>query len=330
MWFDTHCHLTDEQFADDFDDVLSRAAGAGVDDIIVVGDRLESSRQAIASAGVRETPDGPVRLYATAGVHPHNAGEWSEAASQELRELCRGVPDRAANDPGTGEVPTLDPESRSTDRGCLTAHKSAGSAPGQGPGHSEEAVPPPGLAAIGEVGLDFYYDNAPRERQIEAFLAQTEIAREFGLPLVIHCRKAYGLLVDLIRQHDLARIGGVVHCFGGTPDEALSLADMGFFLGIGGALTFKKGDRIREVARSASVKSLVLETDAPYLAPVPRRGKRNEPAFHVYTGQRLAEELGVEESALTPRIRSNALRLFRLGESVPLRRASPAGGRLPR
>lgn len=324
MWFDTHCHLTDEEFADDLDDVLSRAVGAGVDDIIVVGDRLESSRQAIALAGVRETPDGPVRLCATAGVHPHHAEEWSESVSRDLRALCRGALGCAEGDPGTDEAPTPDPESRSPDRGGLTAHKSAESAPGQGPGRCEEAIPPPGLAAIGEVGLDFYYDNAPRERQIEAFLAQAELAREFGLPLVIHCRKAYGPLIDLVRQYDLAGIGGVVHCFGGTRDEALCLAGMGFFLGIGGALTFKKSDRVREVVRSAPVESLVLETDAPYLAPVPRRGKRNEPAFLAHTGRRLAEELGLGEDSLARQTRCNALRLFRLGESVRTREM--AGG----
>lgn len=256
-WTDSHCHLTDKQFAEDVEGVVERAREAGIGRIVVVGDRLESSREAVDLAGRFEG------LYATAGVHPHHAGEWSESAARDLRELCSG-----------GRV-----------------------------------------VALGEIGLDFYYDFAPRETQVEAFLAQAEIGRELGLPLVMHCREAYGEFLDLVRRRDLASVGGVVHCFSGSPGEARELAEMGFFIGVGGALTFKKNEEGREAVRGVPAESLVLETDAPYLAPIPKRGKRNEPAWMVHTAKRLAQELEMEEEALARVLRDNTSRLFRIHES---------------
>lgn len=253
-WTDSHCHLTDDRFADDVEEVVGRAWDAGVERIVVVGDRLESSREALAMA---ERFHG---LYATAGVHPHHAGEWSDAAARELREICLEEP----------------------------------------------------VVALGEIGLDYYYDFSPREAQVEAFLEQAELGRELGLPLVMHCREAYGEFLELVRRHDLASVGGVVHCFSGTPAEALELAEMGFFLGVGGVLTFKGNDLGREAVRGVPLESLVLETDAPYLAPAPKRGKRNEPAWMVRTAERLAELVGMEPRDLARILDENTSRLFRI------------------
>jgi TatD DNase family protein len=259
---DSHCHLTAPQFAEDLDAVLQRAADAGVEGILVIADTVDSSREALRLA--RSTPRP--RLYATVGVHPHNAKEWDGPAAEELKRLCK---------------------------------EAKGSRPGE-------------IVAVGEVGLDFHYDFSPREKQIEALVDQVEIAREAGLPLVMHCRSAYDVFMDLIRRHDVASIGGVVHCFSGTLEQAMELVEMGFAIGIAGALTFKKSDPLREIARSISPSAILLETDAPYLAPAPHRGKRNEPAWVMLTAARLAQEWGRPLGETIDQLRSNTIRVFGL------------------
>ena len=164
------------------------------------------------------------------------------------------------------------------------------------------------MVALGEIGLDFHYDFSPQDAQGAAFLAQAA-AR---LHIIIHCRAAYGELIDLAKNHGLAEHGGIVHCFSGSVREARELAGLGFLLGIAGPLTFKKNTEAREVVRAVGIGSLVVETDAPYLAPEPLRGRRNEPAFVVHTGARLALELDMapEDCALqTSRNLAQCLRL---------------------
>ena len=143
--------------------------------------------------------------------------------------------------------------------------------------------------AIGEVGLDFYWDDTYRTQQLDAFEQQVCWARDLGLPLVIHTRSAHRELVEVMERHRQERLTGIFHCFGGTREEAVELLSFdGFVLGIGGVLTYKKS-ALPEVLRSVPLERIVLETDAPYLAPVPHRGKRNESAYVVHTLQRLAE-----------------------------------------
>ncbi|MBQ8050704.1 MAG: TatD family hydrolase [Bacteroidaceae bacterium] len=143
--------------------------------------------------------------------------------------------------------------------------------------------------AIGEVGLDFYWDETYRTQQLDAFEQQVCWARDLGLPLVIHTRSAHRELVEVMERHRQERLTGIFHCFGGTREEAVELLSFdGFVLGIGGVLTYKKS-ALPEVLRSVPLERIVLETDAPYLAPVPHRGKRNESAYVVHTLQRLAE-----------------------------------------
>ena len=143
--------------------------------------------------------------------------------------------------------------------------------------------------AIGEVGLDFYWDETYRDQQLDAFEQQIMWAKQYRLPLVIHSRKSHRELVDMMEQHRGYSLRGIFHCFGGTLEEANELLSFpGFVLGIGGVLTYKKST-LPEVLREVPLERIVVETDAPYLSPVPFRGKRNESAYVAYTLRRLAE-----------------------------------------
>jgi TatD DNase family protein len=265
-WIDSHCHLTDQRFDEDRDAVLDRARQAGVVRTVVVADSLTSSREALDLARSHEG------LYATAGLHPHHAAEWTDAHARELCDLLRD--------------------------GAVSSDRS-------------------GFVAVGEAGLDFYYDFAPRDAQVLALQGQIEVAREVGLPLVLHCRDAHDLFLDLLREQEVGAVGGVVHCFSGTPEQARRIVDLGLSLGVGGTLTFKTNDQGREAARVVPLDALVLETDAPYLAPVPKRGARNEPAWVPYVAARLAVERGISEENLSQALWTNTIRLFRLPEVVP-------------
>lgn len=171
-------------------------------------------------------------------------------------------------------------------------------------------VPDHPYIAIGEVGLDFYWDETYKKEQLEVFRVQAEWAAEFGLPLMIHSRKAQKELIEVLSAVK-GELTGVFHCFGGSLDEAEELLDTfpGFCLGIGGVLTYKKSP-LPEVVRHVSLERLVLETDCPYLAPVPKRGKRNESAYVAFTAQRLAEECGLTLRQVEEQTEKNVMRLF--------------------
>jgi TatD DNase family protein len=157
----------------------------------------------------------------------------------------------------------------------------------------------PKVIAIGEIGLDYHYDFSPRERQRDVFVEQLGIARHAGKPIVIHTREAWDDTISLLREHWNG--GGIMHCFSGGPAEARQALDLGFYLSFGGIVTFPKATEIQEAARIAPADRILIETDAPYLAPVPRRGKRNEPAYIVETARKLAELRGesLEDVAAT-------------------------------
>lgn len=176
----------------------------------------------------------------------------------------------------------------------------------------QELQAPHPYIAIGEVGLDFYWDETWREQQLDAFERQVCWARDLHLPLVIHCRKAHRELVDIMERHRDERLTGVFHCFGGSADEASELLSFpGFVLGIGGVLTYKKST-LPEALRDVPLERVVIETDAPYLAPVPHRGKRNESAFSLHTLQRLATLYDRTPEEVDNMTSETAKRIFRL------------------
>lgn len=170
--------------------------------------------------------------------------------------------------------------------------------------HAQDA----NVLGIGECGLDYYYENSPRDLQVECFRAQLELAEELNLPLSIHTRDAEKETIEMLANH---KVRGVIHCFSGTQwlaDEALKL---GFYVSFSGIVTFKKADQIRKVAASVPLDRLLLETDAPFLAPVPKRGKRNEPAFMVHTAETVAALKGVSVETLAQQTRQNFFNLFK-------------------
>lgn len=169
----------------------------------------------------------------------------------------------------------------------------------------------PGVVAIGETGLDYYYGHSPRESQQNVLRAQLRLAREAGLPVVFHQRDAFDDFTAILREEWRAEMRGVVHCFTGNELQARALVgEFGLLLGIGGVLTFPNAADLRDAVRAVGARSLVLETDCPYLAPVPMRGKRNEPAFVTHTAAKLSDVLALPIDDLVATTDANARRLF--------------------
>jgi TatD DNase family protein len=172
------------------------------------------------------------------------------------------------------------------------------------------------VLAVGEIGLDYHYDFSPRDVQRSFFVRQLELAAAARKPIVIHTREAWEDTLTVIREHGLP-FGGVMHCFTGGPKEAEQALELGFHLAFGGILTFPKADAVREAAALTPENRLLLETDSPYLAPVPYRGKRNEPAFMVETARRLAEVRGATPETIATVTTNNFDRLLIAGANLP-------------
>lgn len=231
---DSHCHLDDAAFDADREETVERALAAGVSVMLAIG---TGKGPPDLEAAIRLAERYPF-LYATVGVHPHDAAKATEETFARLKELA---------------------------------------------GH-------PKVVAIGEIGLDYHYDFSPRDVQRAVFARQLEIAAECGKPIAIHTREAWADTMALLRPG--APVTGIMHCFTGDEGQAREALDLGFHLAFGGVLTFPKAEEVRQAARVTPEDRLLVETDCPYLAPVPHRGKRNEPAFLAEVVRRLATERG--------------------------------------
>jgi TatD DNase family protein len=249
---DSHCHLDDKQFDPDRDAVIARAREAGVERMMSIG---TGNGPPDLEAGLRLARQHDF-IYATVGVHPHDAAKATPETFAALEELA-------------AETKVL---------------------------------------AIGEIGLDYHYDFSPRDVQRDVFVAQLELAGRAGKPIVIHTREAWDDTLAVLRAHWSG--SGIVHCFSGGPEEARQALDLGFYLSFGGVITFPKAEALREAARMSPEDRLLVETDAPYLAPVPKRGKRNEPAFMVESARRLAEVRGVAPECIAEVTTGNFERLM--------------------
>jgi TatD DNase family protein len=168
----------------------------------------------------------------------------------------------------------------------------------------------PGVVAIGEIGLDFFRNLSPQKQQKETFRQMIHLAKEASLPIIIHDRDAHQEVLTILREENAREVGGVFHCFSGDWEMARQCLDLNFFLSITGAVTYKKGSILEEVVRFAPLKSLLLETDAPYLAPHPFRGKRNEPAYLLHTAEHVARIRGMDLAELSRAILENTSRAF--------------------
>ena len=169
----------------------------------------------------------------------------------------------------------------------------------------------PEVVGIGETGLDYFYEHSPRAAQKESFRSHIAAARETGLPLIVHSRDADADTVAILQEeHAKGPFPGVIHCFTAWPELARAALDIGFYISIAGIVTFKKAEELRAVVREVPLERLLVETDAPYLAPVPVRGKRNEPAFVAHTAAALAKLKDIPVAELTRATADNAFRLF--------------------
>lgn len=170
----------------------------------------------------------------------------------------------------------------------------------------------PKVIAWGEIGLDFYRLYSPAERQIEAFELQLDMAIKFNLPVIIHDREAHREVFNIIKKYEDKNLNGVIHCFSGDYDLAMEFINMGYYISIPGTVTYKKAQTVHEVTKKIPLEYMLIETDAPFLAPVPKRGKRNEPSFVAYTAQEISRLRGIKIEDFGRQTSENAKKLFNL------------------
>jgi TatD DNase family protein len=254
--------------------------------------------------------------------HAHIDGEAFDADRDEVVERARAAGVRAILNVGTG-----DPHGAEIERAVSVAEQYEGvyAAVGVHPHDArlfderaeqrvrELAANSGRVIAWGEIGLDYHYDNSPREVQREVFTRQLRLARALDLPVIIHSREADAETVEILRaEHGGAGRGGIMHCFGGGYEMAEGVLELGFMISFAGNVTFKNAGALRDVARRVPVERLLVETDCPFLTPVPFRGRRNEPARVVETARCLADLHGVEVSEFGRTTTGNFERFFNL------------------
>ncbi|SFA55362.1 TatD DNase family protein [Anoxybacillus pushchinoensis] len=174
----------------------------------------------------------------------------------------------------------------------------------------EQLAAHPKVVALGEMGLDYYWDQSPKEVQKEVFRKQIRLAKKVKLPIIIHNRDATADIVHILREEQAAEVGGVMHCFTGSVEVAHQCIDMNFYISFGGPVTFKNAKKPKEVAKEIPLDRLLIETDCPYLTPHPFRGKRNEPSYVKYVAEAIAELKGVSFDEVAQKTSDNAKRLF--------------------
>jgi TatD DNase family protein len=265
MFVDSHAHLEGHRYDADREQVIARSREAGIETIVAIGNG-----------------DGPVNfdcgillaekyefVYATIGIHPHEAKLADQAAFDRMEQLAKR----------------------------------------------------PKVIAWGEIGLDYYYDHSPRELQQQVFVKQMELARAVKLPIVIHCRPsdnsedAWDDCLRLISEQWVpSGLGGVMHCFTGNAEQAKRSLDMGFMISFAGNVTFPKAQQIRDAARMVPMDRMLIETDSPFLAPIPYRGKRNEPMFVKEVARQIGELRGFTAEEIGVQTTHNFQRFFSLHE----------------
>lgn len=179
----------------------------------------------------------------------------------------------------------------------------------------EELASHPKVIALGEMGLDYHWDKSPADIQKEVFRKQIRLAQKVNLPIVIHDREAHEDVVAVLQEEQAEKTGGIMHCFGGDAEMAAKCLDMNFYISFGGPVTFKNAKLPKEVAAGIPMDRILIETDCPFLAPHPYRGKRNEPSYVTLIADKIAELKGMEPEAFYARTTANARRLFRLEDN---------------
>jgi TatD DNase family protein len=277
MYVDSHCHLEGPRFAQDREQVLARAREAGVEAVVAIGNgngpdevacgiELAQTFDPAPPDGRPPSADGP-RIFATIGIHPHEARLAEERHYAQMESLARH----------------------------------------------------PRVIAWGEIGLDYHYDHSPREVQRQAFVRQLELASAARLPVVIHCRaseastNAWADCLEILREGWAGSgLGGILHCFTGEMRHAHAALDLGFMISFAGNVSYPKAIDIREAAAQLPLERILIETDSPYLAPIPYRGKRNEPAYVTETARHIGELRGVSEEEIGRATTENFYHFFRI------------------
>jgi TatD DNase family protein len=273
LLIDSHAHLGSPRYADDREEMLHRAAAAGVGTVlsIGIGEGPHEMHQALDLCREFNGRPGLPRLYASAGIYPHNTAEADEAALAKLDALL------------------AEPE----------------------------------VIACGEIGLDYYHEGAPHDVQHKGLILQLEIAAARKRPILIHCRPKDGMtdawddLFLILEEHwSRTGLGGIMHCFGAGWDQAEHSLELGFLVSFAGNLTYPKAQPLRDVAARMPLDGVLVETDAPWLAPMPDRGERNEPAWVARTAHLLADLLGKTPEEIAEATTKNFCRLFQLRDGV--------------
>jgi TatD DNase family protein len=255
MFIDSHAHIDGPEFDADRDEIIERAASAGVSIILNVG---TGDPHAGVFERAIELGKKYKSVYTAIGTHPHDARFYDDKAEETIKTLVQ----------------------------------------------DEHVV------AWGEIGLDFHYDNSPRDVQVEVFKRQLRAARECDLPVVIHTREAESETIEILKSdYKGAERRGIFHCFSGSMELAQRAIELGFMISFSGIVTFKKAYELRDVARHVPLENLLIETDCPYLTPIPYRGKRNEPAYVVEVARCLAGIHGVDTEEIA-RVTSENFKTF--------------------
>ncbi len=254
MIFDTHAHYDDERFDEDRDALLKQLHQDGISYILNAGASPESLETCI------ELSEKYPFIYASLGIHPHDADKMNEDLINRIRNLSK----------------------------------------------NEKVV------AIGEIGLDYYYDNSPRDIQKYWFERQIELAKELKLPIIIHDRDAHEDTINILKKTDAKQVGGIFHCFTGSAQMALDMIKLNLYIAIGGPVTFKNARKTIEVVDAVPLEKLLVETDSPYLSPEPYRGKRNNSGYLVHVIRKIAEIKGISESEVAEATLANAKKVFGL------------------
>ena len=255
-FIDTHCHLDEQAFRPDVEEVIQRAVDAGIKRMLTIGITLQTSEAAVVLANDHDC------ISAVVGIQPNYA---SQAAASDWDEIVR-----------------------------LSQH--------------------PQVVGIGETGLDKYWDHAPLDVQQDYFRRHLQLSRETKKPFVVHCREAEAEVLEMLEE-DFANgpLNGLMHSYCGDIAMAARCVEMGMYVSFAGMVTFKKNDELRAVAKTVPLNRILIETDAPYLAPHPKRGKRNEPALVIHTAECLADVHEVSLESFAAQTTENASRLFGVG-----------------
>ncbi len=294
--FDTHAHYDDEAFNEDREELLSGLFKNGVGTVVDACSTFEGIPKVLELAEKFDF------IYAAVGVHPTELYHLEESVLTEVERFARLGIFALKNSE------TLD----STEPEFTGPGKAEGNRTPEAGAETDRKAPANKVVAIGEIGLDYHYPDTDKEKQKRWFALQIDLAKRLNLPIIVHSRDAAADTLDMIKAENARECGGVIHCFSYEPEMAKLYTDMGFYIGIGGVVTFKKSRKLKAIAQQMPMELMLLETDCPYLAPEPFRGRRNNSALIKHVAETVAELRGMTPEEVIRITSENARRFYRL------------------